>query len=187
MNRAEKTAGLTRRQVLHKALLAVPVLISFSPLLAMAGESPIRKLSFFHTHTKERLSVVYSRKGKYLPEAFDRINHFLGDFRTGEIHAIDPALMDNLYDIQAAGGNKDGIFEVISGFRSLSTNTKLRGKSNGVAKRSLHMCGRAIDVRLAGTDISKLRDISIALRRGGTGYYPQSDFIHVDTGRVRCW
>ena len=187
MNRAEKSAGLTRRQVLHKALLAVPVLISFSPLLAMAGKSPIRKLSFYHTHTKERLSVVYSRKGKYLPEAFDRINRFLGDFRTGEIHAIDPVLMDNLYDIQAAGGNKDGIFEVISGFRSLSTNTNLRGRSNGVAKRSLHMCGRAIDVRLAGTDTSKLRDISIALRRGGTGYYPQSDFIHVDTGRVRCW
>ena len=187
MNRAGKTAGFTRRQVLQKALLSVPLLISFSPLLAMAGKPPIRQLSFFHTHTKKRLSVVYSKKGKYLPEAFERINRFLGDFRTGEIYAIDPALMDNLYDIQAAAGNKDGLFEVISGFRSLSTNTKLRGRSKGVAKRSLHMCGRAIDVRLAGTDTSKLRDISIALRRGGTGYYSQSDFVHVDTGRVRCW
>ena len=133
------------------------------------------------------MSIVYSRKGKYLPEAFDRINRFLGDFRTGEIHTIDPALMDSLYDIQAAAGNENGIFEVISGFRSLSTNTKLSGRSSGVAKRSLHMSGRAIDVRLAGTDTGKLRDLSIALQRGGTGYYPQSDFIHVDTGRFRCW
>ncbi len=187
MNRTEKSACFNRRQLLQKALLVVPVFISFPPLFALAGTPPTRQLSFFHTHTEERLSVVYSRKGKYLPEAFERINRFLGDFRTGEIHAIDPALMDNLYDIQAAGGNKDGIYEVISGFRSLSTNAKLRSRSNGVAKHSLHMCGRAIDVRLAGTDTSRLRDISIALRRGGTGYYRQSDFIHVDTGRVRCW
>ena len=186
MNTTHKNISLTRRQLLHKILLTVPVLC-FSPASLLAKLVPVRRLSFSHTHTCEQLSIVYARDGNYLPEALSRINHCLRDFRSNEKHAIDPALLDILYDLQKATGNEDGVFEVISGFRSPDTNKMLRSKSHGVAKRSLHMEGKAIDLRLSGTSTKKLRDLAIGLRRGGTGYYAKSDFVHLDTGRIRQW
>jgi len=144
-----------------------------------------RFLAFHHTHTGERLRIAYFARGGHLPEALDRIAWLLRDFRTGEAHPIDPRLLDALHALGRACG-KD-TFEIISGYRSPQTNAMLRRTGGGVAKRSLHMDGRAIDVRLAGCDTARLRDAAIAHRGGGVGYYPESDFVHLDTGRFRTW
>ena len=113
-------------------------------------------------------------------------DHLLRDFRTNEEHTIDPALLDILFQLQLEA-HHDGPFEVISGYRSPQTNAALRSRSSAVAEHSLHMQGRAIDIRLRGFPTAKLRDVAIALQRGGVGFYPVSDFVHVDTGRVRKW
>jgi len=141
----------------------------------------------FHTHTREEIDVVYFRDGEYLPESLARLDHFLRDHRSGDVHEIDPQVLDILWDLQRDIGNPDGVYEIICGYRSPKTNEALRGKSSGVASRSQHVLGKAIDARLRGTDTAKLRDAALALQRGGVGYYRSSDFIHVDTGRVRRW
>lgn len=152
------------------------------PLFAAEG----RALAFRHTHTGERLRVVYHAAGRYLPEALARLEYLLRDFRTGERHPMDPRLFDLLHALCTACGG--GIFEIISGFRSPRTNAMLRRTGGaGVAMHSLHMEGRAIDVRLARFDTARLCREARALRLGGVGYYPESDFVHVDTGRVRIW
>jgi uncharacterized protein YcbK (DUF882 family) len=143
-------------------------------------------LSFVHAHTRETLSTVYFQDGNYLVPSLERVNHLLRDFRTNEVHSIDPALLDILFDLQAQA-HHDGPFEVISGYRSPQTNAALRRQSSAVAEHSLHMDGRAIDVRLRGFPTEKLRDVAVALHRGGVGFYAASDFVHVDTGRVRVW
>jgi uncharacterized protein YcbK (DUF882 family) len=132
--------------------------------------------------------VVYWRDGDYNPDALEQINHFLADFRTGDLAEIDPALLDIIYDVRASLGS-DGTYEVISAYRSPKTNEMLRGRSasSGVAKNSQHLLGKAIDVRLEGVPTAKLRDAAIRLQRGGVGYYEESDFVHMDTGRVRRW
>jgi len=114
------------------------------------------------------------------------VNHFLRDFRTGDIHTIDPGVLDILFAVRSRA-DRDDPFHVISGYRSPATNAYLRGHSSGVAKHGVHMEGRAIDVRLPGFPTRKLRDIGLAIRRGGVGYYPASGFVHLDTGQVRSW
>lgn len=148
------------------------------------GES--RTLSFYHTHTNETLTVTYYDAGDYLPESLEELRVFLSDWRNGHQHPIDPGVMDILWEIQQVTGN-GGSFEVISAYRSPETNAWLRKNSPGVAKKSQHLLGKAIDVRLRGTDTDKLRDIALDLKLGGVGYYEKSDFVHVDTGRVRRW
>jgi uncharacterized protein YcbK (DUF882 family) len=172
----------SRRAFLKRAgavLAAVPV-------AAWPRGSECRSLSFVHTHTGERLSCEYYQAGGYDSATLVRVNHFLRDFRTGDVHAIDPGVLDILFAARSRAG-RDDPFHVISGYRSPATNAYLRSRSLGVAKHSLHMEGRAIDVRLPGFPTRKLRDIGLALRRGGVGYYPASDFVHLDTGRVRFW
>jgi uncharacterized protein YcbK (DUF882 family) len=115
------------------------------------------------------------------------LNHFLRDFRTGDETAIDPQLFDLLYDIKQRLGHADGTFQIISGYRSPRTNAMLRRTSSGVARRSLHMTGQAIDVRLTETPTRNIRDAALTLSRGGVGFYSRSDFVHLDTGRVRQW
>jgi uncharacterized protein YcbK (DUF882 family) len=129
---------------------------------------------------------VYYQEGGYDPATLARVNYFLRDFRTGDIHVIDPGVLDILFEVRSRAGRNDP-FHVISGYRSPATNAYLRSRSAGVAKHSLHMEGRAIDVRLPGFPTRKLRDIALAMQRGGVGYYPSSDFVHLDTGRVRFW
>ena len=145
-----------------------------------------RSLSLVHTHTGERLSAVYFEGGSYNDVELGRINQLLRDFRTGDVHRIDPALLDLLFDLQARAGH-DGPFEVISGYRSPATNAMLHRRSEGVAVHSMHLEGRAIDVRLRGYPTLQLASDARALGRGGVGYYARSDFVHVDTGRVRYW
>lgn len=157
------------------------------PLAGVARSSPseARLLSFYHTHTGERVAVTYFTEGSYVPAAIGEIEHLLRDFRTGEIHAIDVELLDTLCLLgdRCAGGT----FEVISGYRSATTNEQLQAATEGVATNSLHLRGRAVDVRLSGVDTARLRDAALKLARGGVGYYPQSDFVHLDTGQVRSW
>ena len=145
-----------------------------------------RSLSFVHTHTGEQLSSVYFQDGQYRASELERINHLLRDFRTGDVHPIDPAVLDILADLRALA-DRDQPYEVISGYRSPRTNAELHRRSSGVAEHSLHVQGRAIDVRLPGFPTSRLRELALDMRRGGVGFYPRSDFVHLDNGRVRYW
>ena len=151
-----------------------------------AGPHDARSLSFRHTHTGRALTVTYFADGEYVSEALTRVEEFLADFRNGELHRIDPALLDLLVEIQQATGST-GAFEVISAYRSPATNEMLRKQGRGVARKSMHIEGQAIDVRLTDVDTATLRDTALDLGRGGVGYYEVSDFVHVDTGRVRRW
>jgi uncharacterized protein YcbK (DUF882 family) len=139
-----------------------------------------------HTHTGERLNTVYFRDGEYDAAALLKVSHTLRDFRTEEVHPIDPALLDVLFDLRMRTGHTEP-YQIISAYRSPETNDVLRSKSSGVAEHSLHLQGQAIDIRVAGVATKKLRDLALAMHRGGVGYYRKSDFLHVDTGRVRSW
>ena len=169
----------------------VTALAAFAPLALPAraafAAAPSRALGLRHLHTGERLDVEYFAGGRYRPDALAAVDRLLRDFRSGEVAAIDPGLLDLLHALAAATGAQDRPFEVISGFRSPSTNEMLRHRSSGVASGSLHMRGQAIDIRVAGVPLAGLRDAALALRGGGVGFYPASDFVHVDTGRVRAW
>ena len=154
------------------------------PRVVLASDA--RQLSFYHTHTLLSLDIVYYENGDYVDAALDEINRFLKDFRTGDIGEMDPKLLDLLYDVRNELGSYE-TFEVISAYRSPKTNEMLRSKSSGVARNSQHVISNAIDVRLRGMPIEKLRDTALAMQRGGVGFYKQSDFVHMDTGRVRRW
>ena len=174
-----------------KAGRLLPVLAGLVAVAALAVPQRAvsvdeRTLSFYHTHTDRRLDVVYARGGEYVDEGLDRIEAFLSDFRTGDRREMDPKLLDLLYDLRAAVGSR-GRYEVISAYRSPQTNEMLRNRSSGVASKSQHMVGKAIDLRLRGVPLAELRDTAIEMQRGGVGYYPESDFIHLDTARVRTW
>lgn len=146
-----------------------------------------RRLSFVHTHTSERLSVAYADALGHLPQALRRVDWLLRDFRTGAVHAIDPALLDLLHKLALETGS-EAPYHVISGYRSPVTNARLRRRGGGgVATHSLHMDGKAIDIRVPGVALADLRDAAKSLRLGGVGFYPSSNFVHVDTGRVRYW
>lgn len=155
-------------------------------LMCSAAYADSRDLTFYHTHTGKSLTVVYLRDGAYQPEALAQVEDFLKDFRNGQRHPIDPALLDVLYEIKTRTGAQQP-FEVISAYRSPETNTMLRSQSSGVAERSMHLQGQAIDVRLRDVQLDRLRKVALDLKRGGVGFYPGSDFVHVDTGRVRHW
>ena len=156
---------------------------------ALSSAVPLRQpreLEFYHTHTGKSLALVYHDGETHIASAMAQVNQFLGDFRTGEIHTIDPQLLDLLYVLQHKTGIENR-YEIISAYRSPKTNALLRNNSKGVAKRSLHMQGKAVDVRLVGANTRQLRETAIALKLGGVGYYRRSDFVHLDTGRVRYW
>jgi uncharacterized protein YcbK (DUF882 family) len=157
-----------------------------APLRSQALVDSTRQLDLYHTHTGDRLSVVYYADGDYRRDGLEKINLFLRDFRTEDRHPIDPQVLDILYDLRAMTVGS-GEYQIISAYRSPKTNAMLRKKSSGVARKSLHMQGMAIDVRLPGCDTARLRDAAIDLKRGGVGYYASSNFVHVDTGRVRRW
>ncbi|MGB5256233.1 MAG: DUF882 domain-containing protein [Woeseiaceae bacterium] len=177
-----------RKFPLIMAFIATVLLTSLAGVSQGMLERDVRQLSFYHTHTGKRLNVVYARDGAYIPSALDEINRFLFDFRTGDKAEMDPQLLDLIYDVRQALGS-DGTYQVVSAYRSPKTNEMLRGRSasTGVAKKSQHLLGKAIDVRLEGVSTKQLRDTALALRRGGVGYYEASDFVHMDTGRPRSW
>lgn len=145
-----------------------------------------RTLAFHNLHTSERLRCCYWSNGRYDHAALEDIAFVLRDFRTGDVESIDPQLLDLLAALRGKLSSS-GEYNVISGYRSPKTNAMLRANSNGVAKRSFHMLGQAIDVRLDGTRVSALRRAAIQLKQGGVGYYPKSGFVHLDVGRPRAW
>jgi len=170
---------------IHKIQLLIAV-FAIVPITATDSKTDERQLSFYHTHTAESLTVTYYQDGEYVDSALAELNHLMRDFRTGDPTTMNPEVFDFLYDIQMESGSM-GTFQVISAYRSPATNEMLRGNSSGVAKNSQHLLGNAIDVRLTDLDTIKLRDVALSLERGGVGYYQKSDFVHVDTGRVRQW
>ena len=188
-NDATRT-GLHRRAFLGFG--AVAAAAALSPLRAHAApvkKAPVRSLSFFNTHTGERLKSTYCCDGKYEPQALKEINHILRDWRVDQVKPIDPKLLDLLHELSGTL-ETDSPFHIISGYRSPVTNATLRtkgGAHTGVATQSLHMVGKAIDIRVPGVKLEHLRGAARSLKLGGVGYYPSSNFVHLDTGRVRFW
>jgi uncharacterized protein YcbK (DUF882 family) len=178
---------IARRRFLRGVLLGVPATVALGgPVRAMASAVEARSLQFFNTHTGESLEAAYFTGGRYCEEALAGFDHLLRDHRNGAVARMDRGLFDLLHDVAALAG-KEARFEVISGYRSPETNAMLNSRSSGVAKRSLHMDGRAIDVRLTGYRTDRLRELALSLKAGGVGFYRKSDFIHLDTGRFRTW
>ena len=179
---------LTRRTALRSLALggagALALVAAPRPVLAEAAAS--RRLVLHNTHTAESLAVEYCRDGSYCGPALAAVNQVLRDHRNGAVHPIDPALLDLLH-AAAVRCERDAEFEVISGYRSPESNAAMHARSPGVAAKSLHMEGRAIDVRLVGCTLERLRDAGLVLSQGGVGYYHGPQFVHLDTGRVRTW
>jgi uncharacterized protein YcbK (DUF882 family) len=201
LNRAEETMPLDlpipghplisdrrlgRRRLLGLGLAAAAT--GLAPARSWAALQPAsdRSLSFFNTHTNETLTATYWRNGTVDRGALHDINFILRDFRAREVFPIDMKLLDLLSELHQRTGTRQP-FQVISGYRSPRTNAMLAAESSGVATRSLHMDGKAIDIRLADVDLRKLHATAVAMKLGGVGMYPQSNFVHVDTGRVRYW
>lgn len=176
--------AFSRRAFLTTAVMAVPMLAA--PVAAIASGLEQRSVSFVHTHTGEQLTTTYFRAGQYDTSSIARVNYLLRDFRCGEVASMDIGLLDILHDLQVLA-DRDSTFEIISGFRSPATNAQLRAKSGGVAEKSLHMQAKALDIRLTGFSTKKLQQLAMSLQRGGVGFYSSSNFVHVDTGRVRHW
>lgn len=154
---------------------------------ALASLPAARSLSFEHTHTGEKLSLVYAVGDEYLPDSLQSLNRFLRDHYSGEVGRIDPGLFDQLHQLQLLF--RRGLpVQVISAYRCPATNERLRQRGGGgVASRSLHLEGRALDIRLPGVALADLRDAALSMKTGGVGYYASSNFVHIDTGRVRRW
>ncbi|EXI82280.1 MAG: Peptidase M15 [Candidatus Accumulibacter appositus] len=173
---------VSHRRLLLKGLAALPLALPFSSASAATDKY---RLKFRHTHTDELLDVVFRDSRGYIAPAIQRMNWLLRDHRSGEMTHMDPQLFDILHALRARCGGDT--FEIISAYRSPETNANLRSHRRGVAKHSLHMDGRAIDVRLVDFDTARLSNAAVDLGLGGVGYYPRSDFLHVDTGDFRTW
>jgi uncharacterized protein YcbK (DUF882 family) len=200
-NRASRISNASRRARIKPVHLPAPLRFGFwvvvlallSPLAHAfdAGQAslPEYRLRFYHTHTREHLDIVYKRGDAYVPEALDQLDHFLRDHRTGDVRHFDPRLFDLLYDLTANLHDSGGEIDVICGYRTPWSNEFLRTRSahTGVAVHSLHMQAEAIDIRLPGIPTAEVRDAALRMQRGGVGYYPVSNFVHVDVGRVRHW
>jgi uncharacterized protein YcbK (DUF882 family) len=145
------------------------------------------QLHLVHTHTGERLNIVYRDGAGYDQQSLARLNRYLRDHRTSEVHDYDPRVFDLLHDLTTALGNPDLEIDVVCGYRTPWSNEFLRAHGHGVARHSLHMQAMAIDIRIPGVPTAQVRDAALALHRGGVGYYAASDFVHVDVGRIRHW
>jgi uncharacterized protein YcbK (DUF882 family) len=152
-----------------------------------SADTQEHSLVLYNTHTNERLNIVYRHGEQYIPAALAKLDYFLRDHNTAEVRHFDPRLYDILSDLTAAVGRPNGEIDIVCGYRTPSTNEALRARTTGVAKNSLHIQAEAIDLRMPHVNTLTLRKAALALARGGVGYYPHSDFIHVDVGRVRQW
>ncbi|HYC14145.1 MAG TPA: DUF882 domain-containing protein [Stellaceae bacterium] len=174
-----------RRQVMLLGISALASALA-RPAIAVGRSGDLRRLSFRNLHTGESLDTVYWADGAYVADALKRIDTVLRDFRTGDVHPIDRRLLDLLARLRQKLGTSEPV-HVISGYRSPRTNAMLHANSEGVASHSLHMEGMAIDIRVPGRALRDVRAAALDLQGGGVGYYPASDFVHVDVGRVRRW
>ena len=182
---SETPAAVSRRDFLRLGAGIAGSLV-LPPAFAKSAAVQERSLSFSNTHTGESLKTTYWLDGEYLDDSMQEINSILRDHRTDDVHNMDKALLDLLFVLQSQLDSED-VYHIISGYRSPVTNAMLNGKSKSVAKRSYHMRGMAIDIRLQGCELKNLQRAALALKAGGVGFYPASDFIHVDVGPVRSW
>ncbi len=155
--------------------------------IATPAGSPPYRLRLYQLHTGEHIDVVYRIGNQYLPQAVAQLDHFLRDYRTGNVKDYDIKEFDLLHDLMVKLGRPDGEIDIVCGYRTPWTNNYLRTHGHGVALHSQHMLAKAIDIRIPGAPTASVRDAALALHLGGVGYYPQSDFIHVDVGPVRRW
>ncbi len=191
----DKACSTTRRNFLGLGAIVlgaaaassiVPVKASAAIFSRGSQFGGARKITFRNSHTGETFSGVYRVGDKYLPDAFDRINIVLRDFRSNELFPIDPRVIDIIYSVHELSGRTEP-YEILSGYRCPKTNAGLRSNSEGVAKNSLHMTGQAIDLRMPNFDTSQIKKLAVSLKAGGVGYYPKSNFVHMDSGDVRTW
>ena len=174
----------------RRVLVLAALLLPFRPALPASASIPEdrpSRLRLYNLHTGQRIDVVYRKDGVLVAESVDKLDRFLRDYRTGTVRRFDPRLFDLLRDLVASVGRPGAELEVVCGYRTKWSNEYLRHHTAGVAAHSLHMAAKAIDIRLPGVSVSRLRRAALALARGGVGYYPEHGFIHVDTGRFRRW
>lgn len=184
--RAARSCGSTTRRRFLELMCAAPAAALLQPKRVSAAIVAPRTLAFEHLHTGEALAVAYWEQGAYNRSALAEINQVLRDFRTGEVFPIATELLDLLHALKLKLG-ADSPYQVICGYRSPATNEMLRKTTRGVVAHSLHLEGRAIDVRLPGVRTARLWEVAAAMRCGGVGYYAASDFVHLDNGRPRVW
>ncbi len=181
------TGGVSRRSFLARVGVAAAGALLVPSADAFASSlSKQRRITLFNTNTKEEWGFTVAPRQNYDYGLLTDFNRFLRDHRTDEIHAMDPALLDMLYAVTLLSGGR-GEFNIISGYRCPETNQMLRKYSHGVAEHSLHMQGKAIDLRAEDVSTRTLQQVAMALQQGGVGYYGAADFVHMDTGDVRYW
>lgn len=179
--------NLSKRRFMQIGLAATAGL-TLRPAFALASPfaPKMKEIAFHNLHTDEKLRVTYFKNGQIDRSAMTQINHILRDFRTGDIFPMSANLIDLLHDLQARL-RTDSVIEIISGYRSPKTNAMLASSSDGVARRSYHMKGLATDIRMHGVSLRQIQTAALFMRRGGVGFYPKSDFVHVDVGPIRHW
>jgi uncharacterized protein YcbK (DUF882 family) len=200
------TLGEAKRMAIGKRIAAIAAMTVFSVGLSstsnatslhstnskttLLAASPVQyHLRMHHLHTGEDIDVVYRVGNTYIPEALDQLNHFLRDHRTEDVSNYDPKEFDVLHAIMTRLGRPNGVIDIVCGYRTPWSNNFLRTRSDdtGVAEHSQHMLGKAIDIRVPGVSTVTLRNAALALHAGGVGFYPVSQFVHVDVGPVRTW
>ncbi|UCH46258.1 MAG: YcbK family protein [Nitrospiraceae bacterium] len=193
MTESESTHNREHLCIERRSVLKLGVLASIAAFIPDSLEAAIRSitpeersLSFLNLHSKESLEINYWKNGSYDEEALDAINYLFRDHRSGAVKPIDRKLLDLLYAVKTRIGSTEP-FHLISGYRSRRSNNQLRHHNGGVAKNSLHVLGQAADIRLPGSSLKQLRSIAFELKGGGVGYYPRSNFVHLDVGQVRYW
>jgi len=187
MNKLKEGQYPVSRRGFLGTLIGVSSALILPSAYAKSVDTTDRVLSFFNTHTGEKLTTTYWAEGQYQVDGLKEIGWLLRDHRADAAHAMDPRLIDLLYAIQNRVESQHRPFHIISGYRSPQTNAKLSRHSSGVAKKSYHMQGKAIDIRVPGVDTARLRKAALSLKSGGVGYYARSNFVHLDTGRTRTW
>jgi uncharacterized protein YcbK (DUF882 family) len=178
---------MNQRRSFLKSSVVLASAIGMPALAKAAQPAPAeRTLRLYNTHTGESLRSVFWAEGQFIPDALKDINKLLRDHRNDKIAEMDPQLIVLLNDVSDKFGDNQ-VLHIISGYRSPESNAKLAAASNGVAKHSMHMDGKAIDIRLPGKNLAQLHKAAMSMKAGGVGYYPDSQFVHMDTGRVRYW
>ena len=178
---------MNQRRSFLKSSVVLASAVGMPALAKAALPAPAeRTLRLYNTHTGESLRSVFWAEGQFIPDALKDINKLLRDHRNDKIAEMDPKLIVLLNDVSDKFGDNQ-VLHIISGYRSPESNAKLAAASNGVAKHSMHMDGKAIDIRMPGKNLAQLHKAAMSMKAGGVGYYPDSQFVHMDTGRVRYW
>ncbi|PWW10176.1 uncharacterized protein YcbK (DUF882 family) [Mangrovibacter plantisponsor] len=175
-----------RRRLLTLGGIALGAAVLPGQAFATLSTPRPRILMLNNLNTGESIKAEFFDGSRYIKDELSRLNHFFRDYRANRVRDIDPKLFDQLYRLQGLLGTRKPV-QLISGYRSLDTNNELRAHSKGVAKQSYHTKGQAMDFHIEGLSLSNVRKAALSMRAGGVGYYPRSNFVHIDTGPVRHW